>query len=350
VRSRGRRFASAFFFALACAPAFAGQLVKPLDAAPGTVEISATRQRFAALQAAVDALPDTGGEITLSPGVYREKVLITRSKVRLRGLGRKPDDVVITWSDGAVQVGGTFKTSSLEIRGDDFRADNLTVANDYWLRNTEPSQSVALYVTGDRAVFNRVRFLGHQDTLYAADKKCEGAMPDGSPCRVSRQYFHDCYVEGHVDFIFGNSKAYFENCHLHALAHDEVMLTAHMRTAPDQDRGYVFHRCRITADQGVGKLWLGRPWRDYSRVIFLDTRIDAKLERGGWREWTPGTTARLATAFYAERGSTGIGSRDGPREPYALTLSAVEAERWSAKSHLAGHDGWAPQDEFAARQ
>jgi pectinesterase len=329
--------------------ASAGELVKPLEAAPGTVIITARGQRFSALQAAVDALPEQGGEITLSPGVYREKVLITRRHVRLRGLGRRPGDVVIVWSDGAVQVGGTFKTSTLEIRGDDFRADNLTVANDYWLRNAEPSQAVALYVTGDRAVFDRVRFLGHQDTLYAADRKCDGAMPDGSPCRVSRQYFHDCYVEGHVDFIFGNSRAYFDRCRIHAVAHDEAMLTAHMRTAPDQDRGYVFKGCVITADPGVGRLWLGRPWRDFSRVVFIDTRIDAKLEAAGWREWTPGVTARLATAYYAEHGSTGIGSRSGPREPYALTLSAAEAERWSARNQLAGHDGWSPQDEFAPR-
>jgi pectinesterase len=325
---------------LSAAPCLAAQLTKPLEAAPGTVTITASQQRFSALQAAVDALPESGGEITLSPGIYREKVLITKPRVRLRGTGGKPDEVVIVWSDGAVRVGGTLKTATLEVRGDDFRADNLTVANDYWLRYAEPSQAVALYITGDRAVVDRVRMLGHQDTLYAADKKCEG-----SACRVSRQYFRDCYVEGHVDFIFGNSKAFFESCHIHAIAHEEVMLTAHMRTAPDQDRGYVFDRCRITSDPGVGKLWLGRPWRDYSRVIFLNTRIDANLERDGWREWTPGTTQRLATAFYAEYGSSGIGSRRGPREPYALALSAVEAERWSAKRLLAGDDGWAPQDE-----
>ena len=348
--SPARVFLAWLGVALGAAPVSAAQLTAPLEASPGTLTITATQQRFTTLQAAVNALPEEGGEITLSPGIYREKVLIAGRGVKLRGTGGKPDEVVITWSDGAVQVGGTFKTSTLEIRGDDFRAENLTVANDYWLRNAAPSQAVALYVTGDRAVFRRVRFLGHQDTLYAADKKCEGSQADGSPCRVSRQYFRDCYVEGHVDFIFGNSKAFFENCHLHAIAHDEVMLTAHMRTAPDQDRGYVFDRCRITADPGVGKLWFGRPWRDYSRVIFLNTRIDARLERGGWREWTPGTTQRLATAFYAEHGSTGVGAVDGPREPFAMTLSAREAERWSAKNHLAGHDGWAPQDEAAGKR
>jgi pectinesterase len=323
-------------------PAFSAELTRPLDAAPGIVTVVSSRETFQSLQAAVNALPESGGAITLTPGVYREKVLVTKPNVKLRGLGRKPGDVIITWSDGAAQVGGTFKTASLEIRGDDFRADNLTVANDYWLRNETPSQAVALYITGDRAVINRVRMWGHQDTLYAADRKCEESRPD--PCRVSRQYFRDCYVEGHVDFIFGNSKAFFENCHIHAVAHEEVMLTAHMRTAPDEDRGYVFSRCRITADPGVGKLWLGRPWRDYSRVIFLHTRIVAKLERAGWREWTPGTTSRLATAYYAEHASSGAGAIDGPREPYALTLSAVEAERWTVGNHLGGHDGWMPSD------
>ena len=99
----------------------------------------------------------------------------------------------------------------------------------------------------------------------------------------------------------------------------------------------------ITSEPGVGTLWFGRPWRDYSRVIFLDTRIDAELHPDGWREWTPGITNRLATAFYAEYGSTGIGAPRLAREPYSSQLSAVEAERWSAEHLLAGDDGWAPQ-------
>jgi pectinesterase len=316
----------------------AAEMTRPFAAAPGKI-IVAPGGSYPSLQAAVDGLSERGGEIRLGPGVYREKVLITKPNVRLVGLGRKASDVVIAWSDGAAQVGGTFKTATLEVRGDDFSAENLTVANDYWLRNEQPSQAVALYVTGDRAVIDRVRMLGHQDTLYAASRKCEG-----TDCRVSRQYFRDCYVEGHVDFIFGNSKAFFENCEVHAIPHEEVMLTAHMRTGPDEDRAYVFDRCRITSEPGVGKLWFGRPWRDYSRVIFLNTRIDAELHPDGWREWTPGTTNRLTTAFYAEYGSTGIGRPRLAREPYSLQLSAVEAARWSAKQLLAGHDGWAPQD------
>jgi pectinesterase len=312
-------------------------MTHPFAAAPGKV-IVVPGGAYPSLQAAVDGLSERGGEIRLGPGVYREKVLITKPNVTLRGTGRKANDVVIAWADGAKEVGGTFRTATLEIRGDDFHAENLTVANDHWLRSENPTQAVALYITGDRAVVENVRMLGSQDTLYAASRRCEG--PD---CRISRQYFRDCYVEGHVDFIFGNSKAFFENCELHAIPHDEVMLTAHMRTGPDEDRAYVFDHCRITSEPGVGTLWFGRPWRDYSRVIFLNTRIDAALHPDGWREWTPGTTNRLTTAFYAEFGSTGSGAPRGAREPYSSQLSAVEAERWSAEHLLAGDDGWAPQ-------
>jgi pectinesterase len=280
---------------LLAAPALPAEMTRPFEGAPGTIVIAGSAQRFTSLQQAVDALPEGGGELRLGPGVYREKVLIAKSNVRLRGMGREARDVVIAWSDGALQVGGTFKTASLEVRGDDFRAQHLTVANDYWLRNTAPSQAVALFITGDRAVIEDVRMLGSQDTLYAATPRCEG--PD---CRISRQYFRDCYVEGHVDFIFGNSKAFFENCEIHAIPHDEVMLTAHMRLSATEDRAYVFDGCRITSEPGVGTLWFGRPWRDYSRVIFLNTRIDAELHPDGWREWTPGETRRISTAFYAD--------------------------------------------------
>lgn len=315
----------------------AAEMTRPFEAKPGLIVRLGPSWTYSSVQQAIDALPDSGGEIRLTPGVYREKVLITKSHVTLRGTGSAAGDVVIAWGDGAKQVGGTFKTATLEVRGDDFHAENLTVANDHWLRSSDPSQAVALYITGDRAVVTNVRMLGSQDTLYAASRKCDG--PD---CRISRQYFRDCYVEGHVDFIFGNSKAFFENCHIHAIAHDEVMLTAHMRTGPDEDRAYVFDHCRITSETGVGVLWLGRPWRDYSRVIFLNTRIDAPLHPDGWREWTPGETARLATAFYAEYASSGIGAPRLAREPYSRQLSAVEARQWSARRLLAGDDGWTP--------
>jgi pectin methylesterase-like acyl-CoA thioesterase len=91
-------------------------------------------------------------------------------------------------------------------------------------------------ITGDRAVFNSVRLLGAQDTLYAGSRKCAA-----EPCPVTRQYFSNCYIEGHVDFIFGDSKAFFDRCELHAIAHAEILITAHARTSPGVTRSDKAH-------------------------------------------------------------------------------------------------------------
>jgi pectin methylesterase-like acyl-CoA thioesterase/pectate lyase len=283
---------------------------------------------FATLGAALASLPATGGEVLLAPGEYREKLVIDKPNVTLRGTGARPHDVVIVWGDGAANVGGTFKSYSLQVTGDDFRAANLTIQNDYSRRVQPQTQAVALHVTGDRAVFDNVRLLGAQDTLYAAAKKCAEGQ---ATCQTSRQLFRDCYVEGHVDFIFGDSNAFFERCRIHAIKHPEVMITAHARTAADQDKAYVFDRSVVTADPGVGALWFGRPWRDYSRVIFLNTQLDAPVHPQGWREWTPGKTNRLPLVYYAEFGTRGQTADLTTRDPHVKRLTKKEAKEWTRK-------------------
>ncbi|MBW8812680.1 MAG: pectin esterase [Caulobacterales bacterium] len=292
-----------------------------------------------ALQAAIDALPASGGVIALRPGVYREKLTIAKPHVRLLGLGASPAAVTIVWGDAARTAGGTGKSASVTITGDDVRLRNLTIQNDYWLQAPDqPSQAVALAVTGDREVFDRVRLLGHQDTLYAASRvKC-----DGRGCGTSRQLFRDCYVEGHVDFIFGDAKALFQRCEIHALSHGEVMLTAQSKATPGQDSGYVFDHCRVTAEPGAAHIWLGRPWRPYASVVVLETRLDAPVEPAGWREWHAGETHSLETAFYAERGSSGPGADPAHRDPHSHQLSAAEAKAWSFHAFLSGPDHWRP--------
>ena len=316
---------------------FCGLALAALPAS-GLAEHSAVGQaEYPTLQAAVDALPEGGGEILLAAGTYRGKVNIARAHVRLRGAGRDPGEVVIVWGDAHATVGGTIKSATLTASGDDFRAENLTIRNDFTWQSNEGSQAVALAVTGDRATFHRVRLLGAQDTLYAGSRKCAA-----EPCPVSRQYFRDCYIEGHVDFIFGDANAFFDHCEIHALAHPQIMITAHSRTTPEQEKAYVFDRCRITADPGAGTIYLGRPWRDYARVIFMNTRIDAPIHPEGWREWTPGTTERLKTAYYAEYRPRGKHASVEQREPLSHQLSAAEAKRWQKKVFLAGGDGWQP--------
>ena len=287
---------------------------------------------YKTLTAAVEALPAVGGTIELAPGEYREKVTIAKPNVRLIGRGARPQDVVVVWSDGARTSGGTFKSFTMNVSGDGFRAKNLTIQNDYHLKDPNPSQAVALAITADRAVLEQVRLLGAQDTLYAASKKD----------KPSRQYFKDCYVEGHVDFIFGDAKAFFDRCHIHGIAHPTVMITAQSKVRADQDSAYVFDRCRITADRDAKEIWFGRAWRPLATVIFMRSHIEAPLEPAGWREWTPGKTETLNTATFAEYASTGPGASPGTREPRSKQLTADQAKVWGRKTFLAGPDGWTP--------
>jgi len=285
--------------------------------------------QFQSVQAAIDALPETGGTIEIDAGTYREKLVISKPNVKLigRSKGNKPEHVVLVWGDSNKSAGGTGKSASLWASGDGFEAYDLTIQNDYHLRNTERSQAVALRLTADRAIIDNVRLLGAQDTLYAASK---------SPDSPSRQYFRRCYIEGHVDFIFGDAKAFFDRCHIHGIANDVVMITAQSKVKPEQDSFYVFDRCRITADAGVGELWFGRAWRPYATVIFLRTQIDAPLQPAGWREWTPGTTDTFKTATYREYRSAGQGASIEAREPGSRQLTKDEAKQWSLQKFRKG--------------
>ena len=158
------------------------------------------------VQAAVDAAPESGLIIRIKPGLYKQKLHINGNGIELRGTGAQPSDAILSWDDSARTAGGTSKSASVTITGDDFQAENLTIENT-WERvhasEHEGSQAVALLVSGDRETFRHVRLLGFQDTLYANSKTCHGGdeVKAGAPCRASRQYFGDCYIEGHVDYI-----------------------------------------------------------------------------------------------------------------------------------------------------
>ena len=287
---------------------------------------------YRSVQQAVDALPATGGTIRIDPGIWREKLTIAKAHVTLAGTGMNAEAVVLVYGDSAITAGGTFKSATLTVTGDDFHAGNLTVQNDW---GNDPahaqSQAVALSLTGDRAVVDRVRLLGHQDTLFA------NKGPGG---RMARQYFSRCYVEGHVDFIFGNANAYFRGCQLHGVAHAGVMYTAQSRNAPDEDSADVFDRCRLTADPAASDISLGRAWRSYARVIFLRSWMDASIIPEGWREWTPGKTDTLRTAYFAEFRSSGPGAAPQRRVATSHQLDAAEAKRWSYTSLFGGEARW----------
>ena len=307
---------------------------------PKAITVGTAGADFATIQAAVNAAPEEGAVIRIRPGVYREVVHVDKPKIQLRGEGDDWTKVVLVYGNSAASTCGTSCSATLFVTGSDFFAGNMTIANDYSKTSDVPSQAVALSLRADRAVVRHVRLLGAQDTLYASSMGC---MKEGSECKTGRQYFTDCYIEGHVDFIFGDAKAVFESCEIRSIAHAEGgFLTAQSNTRPGQDAGYVFNRCKITADTGAGEVYLGRPWRDYSTVIFMNTDIEAPIMAAGWSDWKGAPQPRLPMATYAEFRSTGPGANAKARESYSKQLTAEEAKKYETKAYLAGKDGWDP--------
>jgi pectinesterase len=299
---------------------------------------------FPTIQMAMDHHPFAGMRpdgkpgrvyIEIEPGVYHERVIVTQNhtNITLEGMGKSPSDVVITNSLNAKQAGGTFFTETVEINGEGFEADNITFENT--AGNT--GQAVAVADRADRSVFKHCRFLGHQDTLFAD---------------YGRQYYVDSYIEGGVDFIFGNATAVFDHDEIHA--NGPGYLTAQSRTSPEQTTGYVIVDSKVTS--GIGQsaadstpnpeaprkdiVGLGRPWRPYSRVVYIDTELPGDIIPEGWSTW--GRMSSDLHAYYAEYSDTGPGANPAARAPWSHQLTAKQAAQYRPKVFLAGKDHWDP--------
>ncbi|MFT4054262.1 MAG: pectinesterase family protein [Novosphingobium sp.] len=287
---------------------------------------------FHTVQSAIDSVAAEGGKVLIAPGTYREKLTVSAANVTLAGTGRRPDDVVLVYGDSAMTAGGTFKSATLSVTGAAFTLRNLTVANDWWLDPAHaPSQAVAVSLTGDGAVVSNVRMLGHQDTLF---------VNDGQGGKETRAYFENCYIAGHVDFVFGNAKAFFRKCQLHGEAHESVMYTAQSRNAPDEDSAFVFEDCRLTADPAARNVSLGRPWRDYASVVFLEPKVETPLAPGAFTEWTPGKTSKLPTTRYAIYAPSGVGTAGLTLAKEAAWLDDKGAADWRLERFFGTGTGW----------
>ncbi|HEX4748460.1 MAG TPA: pectinesterase family protein [Bryobacteraceae bacterium] len=297
---------------------------------------------FKTVQQAIDALPADGGEIFIKTGTYREVVTLRKPHVHIHGdPAADSAKTSVIFDYAAPTHGGTYNSSTFFVEADDETLDHFTVAND---AGPHAGQAVALSVRSDRVIFDHMRFLGAQDTLYAASKHC---YSDYGPCVPARQYFIDSYIEGGVDFIFGDAKAIFERCELHAIPTGNVMFTAQSKHTPDQDSGYVFKNCKLTGEKrSPGVIALGRAWRPYATVIFLNAEIDAPVIPAGWVEWLRFGKSTLETAYFAEYHSAGPGASPQTRESHSHQLTTEEAAKWASSSFLAGQDGWNPAAHF----
>ena len=282
---------------------------------------------FFTVQEAINAVPDFRKEgrttIYIRKGVYKEKLIIPASKINVSLIGA--EGAVISGDDYANKpnrFGENMSTSgsaSCYIYAPDLICENLTFEN----TAGRVGQAVACFVAGDRVIFRNCRFLGNQDTLYNFGKHC-------------RQYFEDCYIEGTVDFIFGSSTAVFNRCTIHSLS--KGYLTA-PSTPQDEAYGYVFIDCRLTAADGVEKVYLARPWRPYAKSVFIHCEMGGHILPVGWHNWNKKDAEK--TIFFAEYENTGAGAAT-KKERAKFGHQLKNLKGYSIEEILAGEDGWNP--------
>lgn len=278
------------------------------DAQPVRIVVAADGSGdYRTVQQAVDEVQgDKPVVIHIKPGVYKEQIRVSAGKRFITFRGDDPDKTVLTYRLSAQEAGNTRLAFSTLINAGDFRAENLTFENSFGTG----SQAVALFVDANRASFKNCRFLGWQDTLFV---------------NGSRHFFKDCYIEGHVDFIFGTAAGVFEDCTIHSKGPGYV--TAHYRTSNEQDTGFVFVRCRLTGEKAGSGVYLGRPWRPYARVVFINCWLGDHIRAEGWDNWRD--PAREKTAWFAEYKSKGPGANPSARVMWSKQLTAREAVEFS---------------------
>jgi pectinesterase len=294
------------------------------------------------VQAAVDRAPlnlTKSFVILVKPGVYREHLVVSKERPNLKLLG-EPTEVERTIITGGLNVktptpdGKTVSTrdsSTVLVQANDFTAENITFENT--TTREDRVQALAMYVEADRAMFRNCRFLGWQDTLRAD-------APKGG---TGRQYFVDCYIEGHVDFIYAAGTAVFEHCHIHVKADGYITAASTPETTPF---GYVFLDCRVTAGPAVEKgFFLGRPWRPFAATAFIRCDLPAQVRPEGWDNW--GKAENESTARYAEYKCTGPGANPTGRVKWARQLTDESSAGMTVANILRGADGWNPNLQFA---
>lgn len=281
---------------------------------------------FLTVQQAINAVPDYRKKarttILIRKGVYKEKLIIPESKINVSLIGE--EGAILSYDDYAAKKNkfgeetSTSGSASCYIYADDFYAENIVFENAAGL----VGQAVAAFVNGDRAMFKNCKFLGNQDTLYTYGKQ-------------SRQYYEGCYIEGTVDFIFGWSTAVFNRCVIHSKGNGYI-------TAPSTEKGkiygYVFYDCKLTADNGVGNVYLARPWRPYAQCVYVRCDMGKHILPEGWNNW--GKKEAENTCFFAEYQSSGEGAIPLKRVDYSKQLSNIK--KFNIEKILAGDDGWNP--------
>ncbi len=265
---------------------------------------------FKTVQDAINSVSDANPDYTIifiQNGVYNEKIVLPATKCNIILRGENMYETVISYNDyAALNNMGTFKTYTFMIAGNDITVENLTIEN----TAGQVGQAVALHTEGDRLVFRNCRLLGNQDTVYTGGKD-----------NVARLYFENCHIEGTTDFIFGPATAWFETCTINCKRNSYITAASTPESSP---YGYIFNYCNVTMDNDATSVYLGRPWRPYAMVLFMNTELPKEIKPLGWHNW--GKESNEETARYLEYNNSGEGADTANRVKWSKVLTDKEAK------------------------
>lgn len=274
---------------------------------------------FETIQEAINAskaFPYQRVIINVKNGIYNEKIHVYSWNTKVSIIGESKDNTIITYDDyfDKIDLGrnSTFHTSTVLAEGDDFIAKNLTIQN----TSGPVGQAIALTVNANRSFFENCAILGFQDTLYTSGE-------------AFKQYFKNCIIEGSTDFIFGEATVLFEDCVINSKTNSFITAAS---TPKNQDFGFVFKHCKLTADKNVTDVYLGRPWRTYAKTAFIECEMGNHIKPEGWHNWN--NKEAEIVSFYAEYNCNGDGYKPKTRVKWSHQIKNSEAKKYNRDNIL----------------
>ncbi|WOH04108.1 hypothetical protein DCAR_0623514 [Daucus carota subsp. sativus] len=307
------------------------RLLQSSTVTPNVVVAADGSGDYKTVSEAVAAAPEdskTRYVIRIKAGVYRESVDVPKKKKNIMFLGDGRTSTIITASKNVQDGSTTFNSATVAAVGAGFLARDITFQN---TAGAAKHQAVALRVGSDLSAFYKCDILAYQDSLYV---------------HSNRQFFINCFVAGTVDFIFGNAAVVLQDCDIHARrpgSGQKNMVTAQGRTDPNQNTGIVIQKSRIGATSDLQPVqssfptYLGRPWKQYSRTVVMQSSITNVINPAGWFPWD-GNFA-LDTLYYGEYQNTGAGAATSGRvtwKGFKVITSSTEAQGFTPGSFIAG--------------
>jgi pectinesterase len=283
---------------------------------------------YKTVQAAINAVPDNSSSVTeifVKKGTYKERVVLPVSKTNVTLIGEDAKNTILTYDnyssklDSAGKNYGTSGSASFYVYGAGFTAKNITFENS----SGPVGQALAIYVAGDRSCFINCRFLGCQDTIYT---------------HRNRQFYKNCYIEGTTDFIFGAATCLFTDCDIYCKKGGSYITAA--STLDTAAYGYVFIKCKIEGSAPDNSYTLGRPWRPYAKVVYLQCDLGSMIKPIGWDNWRNPENEK--TAYYAEYKNTGPGNNPDQRATWSHQLTDAETAKYTPELIL---KGWKPEQK-----